>query len=226
MDYLWNIQQRAIISYLLIITKMKIAWQTLKLLLTNTEEVKILKHNSKEPVNVIIRYYVIYILNIICKKLIDLRNCIDIKSDKIQITKNYNGHLKTIIIDSKKMDHSVLSIKDIIEYMDKLESLNSRNSCADVSAPITNINSKCVFIRFELFDKEKNSKCLKDYVLKYNDVKSEHHHTLDNILLFNKESPTEEDWIEITLYKNRKIQIYKFPYEEVRNAHINYFYDL
>lgn len=213
-----------IYSYLLLITKLKIVYQNIKLTITNTESVKIVKNEEESVNNVRCRYYLIYLIDLVRRHANTLKNFVDINADKIQIIKNYNGVQKTIIIDSKKMN-SKLTLSDALKYSSKISDIDQHDKA---------------FVRF-MIHTPNNSKCLKEYMLKYTDKSGEHHHTLDNIILFNKElcnsnnSDADDRFttencsnhiIEVVVFKNGKMNSHKFPFNKVRHEHINYFYDL
>lgn len=84
----------------------------------------------------------------------------------------------------------------------------------------------CIFINFDLVNSEDNKICLKEYIIKYKDIKEEFNHTLENIFTFNNISYNENSTLLIRVAKDKKISTHKLLLKDVNNKHINYFINL
>ena len=136
-----------------------------------------------------------------------LRNMIDIKADKAQITKITQTGEKTIILEKDS-----LSLLDI-------------NNHLNIIQPDDNM-LKHVFLTFELENSENEKICLKKFLVQYKDFNEEYSHTIENILLFNDIESNENSMINVKMFKNIKMINLKIPIIDVRDKHINYFNNL
>lgn len=146
-------------------------------------------------------------------KLIVLRNKIDINASKIQLTKITNQGEKTIIIDTEFVVVSKkLTLEDISNRLPNIQ--------------LDDVMINCIFLNFDLVDKENNTVCLKEFITKYKDLDEQYHHTLKNILIFNNIEYCENSIINIKLVKNKKIMTFDMSFKDVGDKHINYFIKL
>jgi hypothetical protein len=159
--------------------------------------------------NISFRLLLYILLNKLSNYIAKLKNNIDIRADKIHITKmTYEGE-KTIIIDKNMMVN-----QDTIIFDNILDQLNN--------AKPDDTLSEHIILNLELINDENNKTCLKNFILKYKDKEEQYHHTLQNILIFNNISYNDDSSVEIKLIKDRKIVSKVIPIKEIHDKHINY----
>ena len=149
---------------------------------------------------------------ILINKLINfiskLKDKIDIKADKVQITKITNEGEKTIILDREIMN------KNSIIFDDILYKLND--------AKPNDTLSKYILLNLDLVNDDHDMICLKNYILKYKDDEEQYHNMLQNILIFNNINYYNNSSISIKIIKDKKIISRNIPLKEVYKKHINY----
>lgn len=203
-----------LIYYFLIIkAKLNYYLKNLLRLFIETKKVEGINNDKKYMHNLYPRYLIVKVINSVIKVLKYIRDYFDVKINKLQITKNYANGEKTIILDSEHYWADYVTIKNIINHIDK----NNKYS--------NNIQS-CIFMKFEL-DGPKYSKpiCLKKYITKYKDHDFKHHHTISNIVLFNDIKVQDDTKLKIIMFNKGTMKELSIPYKKVCNNHINYFCD-
>lgn len=196
--------------YLCIKTFIKVFFYNLLKKIIKTRDVKILYNDYYEPQSVLIRYYMINIINRIVRFLNNIKEGIDIKVDKIQVTNITDNGYENIIMDSKK-HNSELTISNFINHVDFMENKDySKDNSKDG-----------VFVNFELFIPSQDPICLKKYISNYI---NNNHHTLSNIVIFNDIKVDNDSRIKIKLFKNGKFVNHELSYNDVSENCIEYFY--
>lgn len=206
------IDKNNILYFILIIkAKINLFFQSFLRIFLNTKKIEGISSDKKK--NLYPRYLIVKLINNIIIGLKFIRNYFDVRADKIQIVKNYSNGDKTMILDSKYYWKNYVSIKDIINYIDKNDKKN------DKMLP-------CIIMKFELHNPDLSPICLKEHIIKYKDYTSEYHHTLHNIIMFNGINIDEKKAeLKIVTFNKGKLITKKIPYYEIYNNHINYFYD-
>ena len=148
--------------------------------------------------------FITKIINVITR----LRDKINIQVDKIHITKiTYEGE-KTIILDKRmrEIDDNAVTFNNLSEHFNTIKP--------------DNIMMKQIFINYDLINGEKKVS-LKDYTIKYKDINSQYHNTIQNILLFNNIDYDNNSTINIKFIKNRKMITKDILLKEIQDKHIN-----
>lgn len=170
--------------------------------------------DGQKPFSVFPRYAFIRGLQYAINSLVWLRNSFDLHTKKIQIVKNYDEGEKTMIVDADKLERDYITISDVIDHVDHRGKLD-------------NVGRKPIFLKFELHAPNMDPTCLKEFIIRYNDHHGHHHHTLANILNFNKiDVPMEDAKIKIIKLDRGKRNILELSYNDVHDSHISYFFDL
>lgn len=175
-------------------------YYNVKCKLTNTTSFMIDQQNQ------IYRYYLIQILTKIKQYLQELIELLNVKGELIECTKIVDDKNITMIFETKYYN----SMSDIINHLNTIEHNNSVN---------TNILLKCELNNYE------NKTCLKEYILKYNDTNKNYNNTLGNILKLNNIDTTTDTKLEITIFKNTKLQQLNILYHKYKDYHLNDFID-
>lgn len=192
--------------------------------LFNVKSITYYDFEKKKIRNGIYLYYFIKNINYIISNygffsywFTELRNTVDVHTNKIQLIKNNNvNHTnKCMILTPTKINvnkNEMISINDTITYMD------------NNPIPKDVIMDKCICMKFELIPE---NTCLKNFIIKYKDTHEEFDHTLKNILIFNDVKFNEEtSQIKIQMFNNGKMIIKTLPLAEIIDKHINYFNNL
>lgn len=158
--------------------------------------------------NEIYRYYLIQILTKIKTLLQELINLLDTKCELVECSKVIDDKNVTVLLES---DHFEGSMANIIEHLNTIELEANVN---------TNILFKC-----QLVNDDQSKVCLKEYVLKYNDSSKIFDNTLANILKVNNIVPTQDTKLEITIFKNTRLQQLNILYYKYKDYHLNDFID-
>jgi len=183
----------------------------------DTKDIKIINDSTQKPQNIFWRFHLIRIINYFIRMLKICRNKLDMECHKVQIIRDMPTGEKIQIIDSQ-MDPNKkpIYIKDILKH--------------HLDCYVDNLLTGIILLQFKINntnDKLLDDICLKNYMIKYKDRKKYYHNTLENIILFNNmEIDTDNAIIIINLFKNGKKICYNIPYNECKNKHINYFYEL
>jgi len=137
-----------------------------------------------------------------------LRSKIDIDADKMHITKLTQESEQTIIIDKDMCedDKDSITFEDIIVKMNLLQIDGTMMNHMIVNLDLVNDNEKI---------------CLKNYMFKYNDTAEQHHHTLKNIFIFNNINHDENSYINLKIFKDRKLITQTIPLKDIVDKHIN-----
>ena len=146
------------------------------------------------------------------KYIIMLKEKIEIKADKLQLTKITNSGEKTIIVDKEKVGFDSINLKDINNYLENIE--------------IDDNMLNCIFVNFELINSENEKICLKEFLIKYKDTQEKHDNTLKNIIKFNDIKYNDNSLINIKFFKNKKMIFHQVLLKNVYNNHINYFLNI
>lgn len=173
--------------------------------ITNTDSIRgIDTHNNSR--NLILRLVLISLLNKMIGFLNIIKNYYDVPCRCIEVNNNYYDKISTTLYTPKTagfvtIENSLQPLHYTLNYEPKI-----------------NIR---IITQFKL-----GELCLKNYLTKYKDDKGSYEHTLDNILLINKHDvPNQDATIDITYFEKAKKKNYKLLYHEVKNRHINYFYN-
>jgi len=135
------------------------------------------------------------------KKMCNLRKMIDVKTKKIEITKDCGGIDRAAIINTE-------GLSDAIEKVDK-------NGVSEIVLPSI-ILTKC-----ELHVPQQKEICLKEYLTKYNDNDKQYDNTLGSILQFNNIfCPIDLSVIKMTYMEKGRRKNVEFPLETVYNVHV------
>lgn len=129
-----------------------------------------------------------------------LRSYIDIKVDKLHITKVTENGDQSIILDKKD-----------ITFQDVNDNLN-----IDIDK---RMNSH-VFLTFCLVDQDDTKTCLKDLIIKYKDLDQKYNNTLKNILLFNGINYRDDSKVNLRFYKNNKFVSRDLLFRDICDEHI------
>lgn len=212
MDY------QRILLYLLKLKTNLIKWyRDFRRRITDTESITIIDNNNSK--NIIMRYYAIRLL-LYFRDFIDyIKNSLEIETSHIQIIKDYPVNKSIFIIDSSHDKYKRdINITDMIEHVDQYHTLDKKHT------PIP------IFTKFSLSIKDGNSICLKKHIINYKDNHQYNSHTLDNILKFNNINIDTLDnrnpYIEISIMNIKGKKELLLPYNDVKNHHLNYFYNL
>ena len=155
-----------------------------------------------------------FLLYIGLTKLINLiykiRDKIDINADKVHITKLTQESEQAIIIDKDMFeddDKGEITFEDIIIKMNLLQMDGTMTNIMIVNLDMVNNDEKI---------------CLKNFMFKYKDTNEHHHHTLKNIFIFNNIDYNENSYINLKIFKNKKLVTQTIPLKDVLDKHINH----
>lgn len=163
--------------------------------------------NGKIKYKSVMCWYFIYIfMTKIINLLMFLRDKMDIRAHKFQVTKITERGEVTVIRES-----DMLGFGDVNDVLETVEFDNNMLTC--------------VFLTFELVNSNETI-CLKNLVMKYKDLREMHNHTLRNIFLFNKIRYDDDAVINIKMFKNKKMMVFSIPVLDIENEHVNYFINL
>lgn len=139
--------------------------------------------------------------------LYKLRDKIDINADKVHITKLTKESEQAIIIDKDMYDD-----KDFITFEDIIVKMN----LLQIDGTMTNY----IIVNLDLVNDEEKI-CLKNYMFKYKDTVEQHHHTLKNIFIFNNINHDENSYINLKVFKDKKLITQTIPLKDIVDKHIN-----
>lgn len=205
------------LTYYYLVTKQKVVniYNYMIINLFGFTDIRMLVNNKKR--SVIFRYfmygcasYVVNFFDYLKNMSIYMRDFIDIRGEKLHLTKITNKGEKTIILENN--DQSMISLGDVSRQLSIIQ-------------PDDNMLN-CIFLTFELVNSDTNKVCLKEYIIKYKDINENHQHTLKNIFEFNDIEHSDDSIINVKLAKNKKIMSFNIPFKEVNDKHINYFINL
>jgi hypothetical protein len=198
-------KERLIYLYLYLRTKIKIFINMIMNYMFKIKRVDIkLKNNTTSA---IFRYYLINWINSVISYIEYIRDLVDIKCDKIQITsRSFQGD-KITIVDSKKLGHDV--------------SLNEMNNHIQHHyEKQVKLISGHILTKLELHYKD-DKICLKKYVEMYKEITKKGHHTLENIMHFNKIKFDPNSKIVVEYFDNGKMVITDYKIKDIYDKHIN-----
>jgi hypothetical protein len=164
--------------------------------------IKTISNNQQH--NLIFRYLIYTILSNIINFLTKIKNKVDIKATKIELTKISPIGKKTIILENDQ-----IIFDDIANQLFTL-------TPDDNMYPHT-------FLLFELLNPNSPPICLKNLIVKYKDLEQNYNHSLENIFIFNNIEYSNESIINIRSFVNKKIVSCKIPYNNIKTKHINNF---
>lgn len=185
-------------------------------LISNTSSVIALDKDNK-PLNYLLMRYILVksldsvvgFFDSIKYVFVFARNYCDIEANKIQICKNFDGNEKTVIIDSNLLEsRDTVSLKDAIDFIE-----------ANGVTQTDNMTKNRV-LKFDVHHEEKGSVCMRDYLIKYKDDEEKHHHTLNNIAVFNEIDVHPDSEVRIRYYKDRKLVEKVIPFNDIADDHI------
>lgn len=136
-----------------------------------------------------------------------LRNKIDINADKVHITKLTNDNEQAIIIDKDLYDD-----KDSITFEDIIVKLN----LLKIDGTMMNY----MIVNLDLVNDDEKI-CLKNYIFKYKDLGEQYHHTLKNIFIFNNINHDENSYINLKVFKDKKLITQTIQLNDILDKHIN-----
>jgi len=186
-------------------------------------------NNDNKIKNGMYLYYLIKNINYfieqhryLSNRLIELRNKVDIQTNKIQLIKNINNDTdihygcKTIILTPNKINNNnqSMSINDIVTYVE------NNTITKDSNMP------KYIYMKFDLIYPNNKSICIRDFIVKYKDVNEEFDHTLKNILIFNNIDLDDTLDVKIQMFNNGKMINKVLHLSDVCDKHINWFNQL
>lgn len=156
-----------------------------------------------------LRFLIYIALTKIINFVYRLRDKVDIKADKVQLTNLMQNSEQTIIIDKELYDDEkeYITFEDVIFKLNLLQTNDSMMTQMIINLDLVNDNEKV---------------CLKNYMIKYKDIEELHHHTLKNILIFNDIKHNENSFINIKLIKDKKMVTQKIPLTNIIDKHINH----
>jgi len=162
-----------------------------------TKQINTLSNNKTDSSTYL--YFIYQFMTFYINHLKNIRSYFNVNTNKMQIVKySYEGDRHFIISGNN------LSFKDIkYDYDEK-------------------IMNKRIFTKFNLINNQEKT-CLKDLIIKYQDVNNKYQHTLENIFTFNNIVYDEKSQIELSFFHNKKMKNLILPYSEVKDQHINYF---
>lgn len=198
--------------YLLVVTKFKNFTNSITRYITDTEEVKIYQRESQVIKDIRYKYYFVKLVDNLIRLLKSIRSSIDIKTDKIQVVKSYPEGSQTIILDSEILERESVSLTDMIKHIsNKGKEKSSSNGT--------------MFIKCELHDPPNKPICLKKFLLKYKDNEKYHHHTLRNIIYFNRLKISHPDsYIKLSYFENKRLVTREIPLKDITDNHISHFW--
>jgi len=135
-----------------------------------------------------------------------LRSYLDIKVDKVHLTKVTENGDQSIILD-----------KEGIQFQDINDKLNTELDQKMLSK---------VFLNFCLINPDDNKICLKDLIVKYKDFDKKYDNTLRNILMFNGIDYKDDSRVNLRFFKNNKFVSQDLLMKDVGDSHITQFMDL
>lgn len=141
-----------------------------------------------------------------------LRNSVDVEMQKIQIIKDLDSGLKTIIIDANQMNQPYVTLKNAIDTVN------------GIVVQETETMMRQVVLRFDIHHNDHGTICMKDYLIKYRDEDKVYHHTLENIAVFNNLELHPESEVRIRFIKNGKIVNATYSYADIDNVHIQHLF--
>lgn len=189
--------------------------------------IKKIKNGTKT--NLMYKYLLVKSINYLINILQMIKRTLDTKCTLIEVNNNYCDRIETRLYASKE-PQSYITIDNI--YPPNLSLANNL-----VSRKYETKSCNRIFTQFALTyyatdpdnsDKIPINKCLKQYLIKYRDDSGLYDNTIENILTMNKIIMYTTDTYFITctyLDRGRKKHIV-LPYDEVKDKHINYFYNL
>lgn len=157
-----------------------------------------------------IKFIMYNIVNKIINYLIKIRDFVDVNEKKIQLVKfnRLNNNINTYILEND----NGLNFENINYFLQ-----NNTNK--------TNTLSKRLYNKFEIVDSQQRH-CLKKFLIKYKNNDKDLNHTLENICQFNNVIFNDESNVEISFRQNKQTRSLSFPYNQVKNKHINEFDDI
>ena len=81
-------------------------------------------------------------------------------------------------------------------------------------------------MKFEIHTSNNEQICLRKYLIKYRDFEKNHHHTLNNILLFNNIDINVNSLLKINRFSSGEKKEYVLLYDDINHHHITFFYEL
>lgn len=196
------------ILYYILIIKAKITYEINKIIKKIIDVKKIKVSNKKKNKWILVKYYIIKIINKGIEVLKKIREKVDEEIEKIEITK-YTENNK-MIIDKELHEKEKLKIKDVIKYIKK-----DKNE-GEIK--------KYIIMKFDIHKKDEKIN-IKKYIEKYRDKEKSYHNTLENIIIFNnikiEEEEEEEVIVEINYMMKGKREKKKYKYKEIKKKHIN-----
>ncbi len=163
--------------------------------------------SNNQQYNVIFRYFLFMCMTRLINMIYFMRNKIDIKAEKLHLTKITEKGEKTIILEN-----SDITLNDVSNILQNVQ-------------PDENMLN-CVFLTFELVNPNDNTICLKNLIVKYKESEEDYCHTLQNIFAFNDIKHFDDSIINVKMAKNRKIMSFNIPLKDVNDKHINHFINL
>lgn len=155
-----------------------------------------------------IRYLIFIGLTKLINLMYKLRNHVDIQAQKVHITKLTEDKEQAIIIDKDMYDDKdCVTFEDIIVKLNMLQMDGTMMNHMIVNLDLVNKNEKI---------------CLKNYMFKYKDTDEQHHHTLKNIFIFNNIEHDEDSYINLKIFKDKKLITQTIPIADIVNKHINH----
>lgn len=200
-------QHKLVYIYLYIRTKLKIV---ANYILRSLFKVKSIYAVANENMtNVILRYYLVHILNFFINTLVYFRNLIDMQCDKIQTTLRTNSKDKTFILDKENTNSEYVTFNDISQKISGNEEI------------VDNKNMKYIMTKVEIHYDDSTKTCFKKYVEQYKDIDENYHHTIKNIMLFNNVEYCPKSKFVIELFNKGKLEKNTYHIQDVYDEHIN-----
>jgi len=170
----------------------------------NFKKITIVDSQTKELRNVTIKYNMIKMINYIINFFEMMRNKIDVKADKIHITKQlkYKSHFGILMAK----DNSI-TLDHVNKHYDKMN--------IEISLP------KIILMKFEIELPNNEKKCLKEYFFKYYDESKLYDNTIDNIMVFNKMNIAKDSKLNIKIFTDGKIEELCIMYDQYKNHHVS-----
>lgn len=163
--------------------------------------------SGNKQYDVTFRYFLFACMTKLINGLYFIRSKIDIKAEKLHLTKITEKGEKSIILDNNN-----LTLNDVLNVLQNAQ-------------PDGNMLN-CIFLTFELVNPNDDTICLKNLIVKYKELEEDYCHTLKNIFEFNNIKYFDDSIINVKVAKNRKITSFNIPLNDVYNKHINYFIKL
>jgi hypothetical protein len=160
--------------------------------------------------NVYWRFIIVRFFDSIITCLKKIRDYFDVSTEKIHLIKVDEFGEQIIILDSNNKNE--LCLKKAVKE------INYINNNTD------KLFNKYKFLKFEL-DCENQKICLKQLLQKYDDREMKYDNTIKNILLFNGIKYDSHSTLNLKIFSNGKITDKTFTLNEVKDYHINEFYE-